>query len=130
MISATAGRLMKPESSCRLRRRPDPGRQPSTLAIDTGARKAELCGLKPGDPLQMNNIGEYARNIKAADVRPIKFHGLRHTCATLLLKANVPVKVVQERLGHKRVEITLCTYAHVLPSMQKDAASRLEALLH
>ena len=56
-------------------------------------------------------------------------HGLRHTCATLLLQAGVPVHVVQERLGHKRIEITLGIYAHVLPSMQQDAASKLAALL-
>jgi integrase len=42
----------------------------------------------------------------------------------------VPVKVIQERLGHKRVEITLGIYAHVLPSMQQDAAKQIGALLH
>jgi integrase len=63
-------------------------------------------------------------------VRPIKFHGLRHTCATLLLSAGVPAHVVAQRLGHKRVEVTLNIYGHVLPSMQRDAASRLAALLH
>jgi integrase len=85
-----------------------------------------------GKPLQKNNLGqrEYARIIKAANVRPITFHGLRHTCATLLFQAGVPVKVIQERLGHKRVEITLGIYAHVLPSMQQDAALRLGELLH
>ncbi len=85
-----------------------------------------------GDPLQMNNLGQrqYAKIIKAAGVRPIKFHGLRHTCATLLLKAGVPVKVVQERLGHKRIETTLNVYAHVLPSMAQDAAAKLGAILH
>jgi integrase len=85
-----------------------------------------------GQPLQMNNLGEreYARVIKAADVRPITFHGLRHTCATLLFAAGVPVKVIQERLGHKRIEITLDIYAHVLPSMQREAATRLAGLLH
>jgi integrase len=85
-----------------------------------------------GHPLQMNNIGqnEYRRIIQAAGVRSIKFHGLRHTCATLLLQAGVPIKVVQERLGHKRIEITLNIYAHALPSMQQDAAAKLAALLH
>lgn len=84
-----------------------------------------------GQPLQMNNIGEreYARLTKAAEVRPITFHGLRHTCATLLFEAGVPVKVIQERLGHKRIEITLDIYAHVLPSMQQVAAAQLAALL-
>ena len=85
-----------------------------------------------GLPLQSNNLGqrEFARIIKAANVRAITIHGLRHTSATLLLKAGVPPQVVQRRLGHKGIEITLGIYAHVLPSMQQDAARRLGALLH
>ncbi len=85
-----------------------------------------------GDPLQINNIGqrEFAKLIQAAGVRRIKFHGMRHTCATLLLQAGVPANVVQRRLGHKRIEMTLGIYGHALPSMQQDAAARLGALLH
>ena len=85
-----------------------------------------------GNPLQANNIGqnEYAKLIVAAGVRRIKFHGMRHTCATLLLQAGVPPHVVQQRLGHKRIEMTLSTYAHALPSMQQDAAARLGVILH
>jgi len=63
-------------------------------------------------------------------VRAIKFHGLRHTCATLLLKAGTPVHVVSERLGHSKVSRTLEVYAHVLPDMQTEAAATLGALLH
>lgn len=74
------------------------------------------------------------RNLKAfcnaANVRPITVHGLRHTSATLLLAAGVPPHVVQRRLGHKKIEMTLNLYSHVLPSMQADAASRLASLLH
>jgi integrase len=85
-----------------------------------------------GKPLQMNNLGqrEFARVIKAANVRPITFHRMRHTCATLLFQAGVPVKVISEPLGHKRVEITLGIYAHVLPAMQRAAADQIAALLH
>jgi integrase len=84
-----------------------------------------------GHPLQSNAIGqrEFKRLLAHAGIKPIKFHGLRHTCATLLLQAGVPVHVVQERLGHKRIEVTLGIYAHVLPAMQQDAASKLAALL-
>ena len=79
----------------------------------------------------MNNIGqrEFAKIIEVAGIRKIKFHGMRPTCATLLLKAGVPVKVVQERLGHKKVEITMNIYQHVLPDMQEDAAAKLGAIL-
>lgn len=85
-----------------------------------------------GQPLQLNNIGEreFAVLIEEARVRRIKFHGLRHTCATLLLQAKQPIKVVSERLGHAHVTMTMQVYAHVLPGMQEDAAAALGALLH
>ena len=84
-----------------------------------------------GEPLQLNNVGqrEYDRLIRAAKVRRIKFHGLRHTCATLLLQAGKPVLVLSERLGHSKVTMTLEVYAHVLPDMQTEAAATLGALL-
>lgn len=85
-----------------------------------------------GQPLQANNLGERSldRLITASGVRRIKFHGLRHTSATLLLSAGVPVHVVAQRLGHSDVSITLNIYAHVLPDMQQGAADRLGAVLH
>jgi integrase len=72
----------------------------------------------------------FKRLVETAGVRQIKFHGLRHICATLLLQAGVPVHVVQKRLGHKRVETTMNVYAHVLPSVQQDAAEKLAILLY
>ena len=56
----------------------------------------------------------------------IRFHDLRHTAATLMLAAGVHPKIVQERLGHATIAITLDTYSHVLPSMQRDAALAIE----
>jgi integrase len=55
---------------------------------------------------------------------------LKHTSAPLLLTAGVPPQVVQQRRGHEGIEMTLGIYAHVLPSMQQDAAKRLGSLLH
>jgi integrase len=85
-----------------------------------------------GHPLSINNLGqrEFAKLIAAADVKPITLHGLRHTSASLLLSTGVPPHVVQQRLGHKRVEITLDLYAHVLPGQQRDAARQLGALIY
>jgi integrase len=59
----------------------------------------------------------------------MRFHDLRHTCATLLLSSNINPKIVSEMLGHVNVAITLDTYAHVLPTMQDNATRALEDAL-
>ncbi len=84
-----------------------------------------------GEPLQANNIGqrEFAKLIEKAEVRPIKFHGMRHTAATVALKAGVPVKVVSQMLGHRSTDITLNLYMHALPSMQEEGAEKISDLL-
>ncbi|HVA61578.1 MAG TPA: tyrosine-type recombinase/integrase [Mycobacteriales bacterium] len=56
-------------------------------------------------------------------------HDLRHTWATLALEAGVHPKVVQERLGHSNVSITLDLYSHVSPAMQSDAAEKVASLI-
>jgi len=53
-------------------------------------------------------------------------HDLRHTHATLMLKAGVHPKVVSERLGHANIAITLDTYSHVLPGQQEAAAEKFD----
>jgi integrase len=83
-----------------------------------------------GEPLKSGVIQRLMTQlIEEANAPRITVHGLRHTCATLLLKSGVPAHVVQQRLDHRSVVTTLKIYAHVLPSMQQDAADRLEALL-
>jgi integrase len=59
----------------------------------------------------------------------IRFHDLRHTCATQLLGKNVNAKVVSDMLGHASTAITLDTYSHVLPNMQDSAAEAIEEAL-
>jgi integrase len=63
--------------------------------------------------------------LKMAGLPDIRFHDLRHTAATILLEKNVHPKVVQERLGHSRINMTMDTYSHVLPSMQQEATDKL-----
>ena len=65
-----------------------------------------------------------------AGVRRIKFHGLRHTSATLALQNGVSIKVVQERLGHAKIATTMDIYAHALPTAQRDAAALMGKILH
>jgi integrase len=67
--------------------------------------------------------------LKRAGLPQIRFHDLRHTCATILLSKNVNPKVVSEMLGHSSIAITLDTYSHVLPTMQESAAEAMEEAL-
>ena len=67
--------------------------------------------------------------IEKTGLPKIRFHDLRHTAATLMFKQGVHPKVVQERLGHSSIVQTLDTYSHVIPSMQKDIATKLDHLL-
>lgn len=67
--------------------------------------------------------------MKSSGLPYIRLHDLRHTHATLLLKAGVPIKVVSERLGHSTPGFTMATYQHVLPGMQSEAAVLFGKLL-
>jgi integrase len=69
------------------------------------------------------------RKVEKLGVPTISLHDLRHTHATLLLKAGVPVKVVSERLGHASAAFTMSVYQHVLPGMQAEAAATFARLL-
>ena len=64
-----------------------------------------------------------------AGLGAVRFHDLRHTAASLLLQAGVHPKVVQERLGHSTVALTLDVYSHVLGSLQQEAAQKLDEVL-
>ena len=70
----------------------------------------------------------FKRIVRNAGVPDMRFHDLRHTHGSLLLKEGIPVKVVSERLGHALIAHTLQTYQHVLPGMQADAAAAAERL--
>ncbi len=67
--------------------------------------------------------------MKRAELPLIRFHDLRHTCATLLLSRNVHPKYVQEILGHAHIAITLDTYSHVLPGMGNQVVKAMEDAL-
>lgn len=71
----------------------------------------------------------YAAFRKSHGFKHVTFHDLRHTHATHLLEKNIHPKIVSERLGHSTIAITLNTYSHVTPSMQEDAANKVDEFL-
>jgi integrase len=84
-----------------------------------------------GEPLDRCSVTNHRFKLllKRAGLPQIRFHDLRHTCATLLLSKNVNPKIVSEMLGHATIAITLDTYSHVLPTMQSEAAKAMEKAL-
>jgi integrase len=84
-----------------------------------------------GEPLSRQHVTAHRFKplLKRTGLPEIRFHDLRHTCATLLLSENVNPKVVSEMLGHASIAITLDTYSHVLPTMQESAAKAMEEAL-
>jgi integrase len=90
-----------------------------------------FCNVR-GGPLRRSHFHDntFKPLLKKAKLPSIRFHDLRHTSATLLLSAGVHPKVVQERLGHSQISVTLDTYSHVLPTMQRDAADKLDQVLN
>lgn len=89
-----------------------------------------FCG-ELGTPLSIPNLTyRYFQPIlQKAELPQIRLYDLRHTHATLLLTAEENPKVVAERLGHSTIVLTLDTYSHVLPTMQRKATDKLEKLL-
>ncbi len=71
----------------------------------------------------------FVRIIRSGGLPRVRFHDLRHTHASLLVMAGVPIKVVSERLGHAHPAFTMHTYQHLLPSMSSAAAEQFAALV-
>lgn len=89
-----------------------------------------VCTRHDGQPLDPDWVSKsFGRVARKAGFSGIRFHDLRHTHATLLLAAGVHPKVVQERLGHSQISMTLDTYSHVLPGLQHEAAASLEDII-
>ena len=85
-----------------------------------------------GRPVDAGELlrSHHYRLLDRAGVPRVRFHDLRHTAATLMLAQGVHPKVVSERLGHSTPMLTLTVYSHVTPTMQREAATALDALLH
>ena len=83
-----------------------------------------------GEPLHPNMVSRtFGKLVREAQLPTIRLHDLRHGYAALALQAGVHVKIVSERLGHSSVIITLDTYSHAIPGLQRDAAEKVAALI-
>jgi integrase len=83
-----------------------------------------------GTPLDGISVTRrFQRILRAAGLPRQRFHDLRHACASLLLAQGVPARVVMETLGHSEISLTLNTYSHVLPSLGREAALRMDEVL-
>lgn len=83
-----------------------------------------------GGPTQARRVIEQFHGALAeAGIRRVRFHDLRHSCATLLLVQGVSPRVVMDVLGHSEIALTMNTYSHVVPELQREAAQRMQAIL-
>lgn len=82
---------------------------------------------KPLDPSRVSRL--FVEAVKRAVLPTLSVHGLRHSHASIALRAGVPPKIVQERLGHASIAITMDTYSHVIPAMDAEAAVTIANLV-
>jgi integrase len=83
-----------------------------------------------GTPIDPRNVTRHFKNVlKKGALSEKRFHDLRHTCASLLLVQGVHPRVVMEVLGHSQISMTMDTYSHVMPVLQRHAAAQIDALL-
>lgn len=85
---------------------------------------------KHGTPIEPRNLlRHFQATCERIGLPRMRFHELRHTCASLLLAQGVEPRVIMELLGHSMISTTLDVYAHVMPALQRDAADKMDALL-
>lgn len=122
---------------------PLPARSVKVLRAHRARQAAEMLALGPGstesglvftssvgtvvEPRNLSRLFEQL--IAAVGVRRIRFHDLRHTCASLLLVQGVPARVVMDVLGHSQMAITMDLYSHVMPTALREAADAIDRAL-
>ncbi len=101
------------------------------LAMGTAFTDSDLVICKPdGTPYKPDTMShKWERFLKKHSLKKIRFHDLRHTCATMLIEANVPMKTVSTFMGHANIQITFDTYAHCTKTMEQQAADTIDNIL-
>jgi integrase len=133
----------RPKTARSRRTIPLPARSVKVLRAHRARQAAEVLALGPawnesglvftssvGTLIEPRNLSRlFDQLIAAAGVRRIRFHDLRHTCASLLLAQGVPTRVVMDVLGHSQIAITMDLYSHVLQTALRDAADAIDRAL-
>ena len=92
--------------------------------------RSQVCARQDGSTILPDALSrKFSAIMKACKIRGVRFHDLRHTHATLLLTAGVPVHVVSARLGHASIQKTVDTYGHVIPASDVEAGRVIERQL-
>lgn len=107
---------------------------PWVLLATTGMRRGEALGLRwndvDGNWLRPESVSAtFARRVSSYGLPHLTLHGLRHTWATVALEQGIHPRVVQERLGHSTIAITLGIYSHVSPTLHDEAAQTVADLM-
>ena len=106
-------------------------KEAEALLLGQTISEADLVFSDSGKPLRPNTVTYAWERIAArAGVKVIRLHDARHTHASLMLKQGIHPKIVQERLGHTSIQMTLDTYSHVAPGIQQAAAESFDKLLN
>lgn len=83
-----------------------------------------------GGPLHPGTVYHALQDVlRDAGLPRVSFHALRHSYASLLLAQGVHPRIVMEMLGHSQISLTMNTYSHVIPALQREAAEQVDALL-
>jgi len=82
-----------------------------------------------GTPVHPDDLSRaFPVALAAAKLPLVRFHDLRHSCASLLLSLGVPAKLVQETLGHSTYQLTMDTYSHMIPALRNEVADRMDQI--
>jgi len=102
--------------------------QANNLLLNKQSKESDLVFSHPdGSPVRPDTVTHvWARIANKLDITASRLHDARHTHATLLLKQGIHPRIVQERLGHSTISVTLDIYSHVTPHMQQLAAQRFD----
>ena len=133
----------RPKTARSRRTIPLPARSVEVLRAHRARQATEVLALGPawnesglvftssvGTLFEPRNLSRlFDQLIAAAGVQRIRFHDLRHTCASLLLAQGVPPRVVMDVLGHSQIAITMDLYSHVMPTALREAADAIDRAL-